>query len=62
MNLQEVRKRYPKHSLFLSATKNISKPLKITYLRYAIERPGDIVEDTGGVIYCFETNTWAENV
>ena len=34
-NLKEVKKSYPIGSHFLSATKNIKKPLKVTGLRYA---------------------------
>ncbi len=34
-NLKEIKKSYPIGSHFLSATKNIKKPLKVTGLRYA---------------------------
>ena len=34
-NLKEIKKLYPLNSLFLSATKNIKKPLRVTGLRYA---------------------------
>jgi len=34
-NLKEIKKQYPLNSMFLTATKNIKKPLRVTGLRYA---------------------------
>jgi len=107
-------KNYKPGTLFLSATKNIKSPLKVTALKkaehvdrlnrisqlerlmvivwnennppkenynqikeqffiencnklwsernYLLSLPKDIINSSGGVIYCGETNTWAEIV
>ena len=119
-NLKEVKKQYPKGSMFYSATKKIKQPIEITEIKFAehLERenqikalenkaitlyneycgafaskytevkfnnkhfisdnkiipilkeeieylqslPKDIVNSDGGVIYCGESNVWAEKV
>lgn len=60
MNIKQVRENYPKNSFFISATGMVKVPLMVTHLRYSEVRHGDIVEENGGVIYCAETNKWAE--
>jgi len=59
--LKQARESYKKNTYFLSATGKIKTPLKITHLIKS-ELTGDILEVTGGVIYCNETDTWAIHI
>lgn len=64
INLKEIKKQYPKNSLFFSATKNIKQPLQVFTIKFAehLDRESRIKEMQDKVIelyneYCGEFAT-----
>jgi len=57
--LEQAREKFPKDTLFLSATGLLKSPMKVTILKLSEISKGVIVNDNGGVIY---DGRWAVKV
>lgn len=60
--LKEANKRYPVGTSFISATGNLSRPLKITGLRLSENYKNTVVDVMMGVVYDGSTGAWAKIV
>jgi len=58
--LKQARERFPKDTLFLSATGNLKKPLRVTALRMSEVFKNTVVNTEMGVI--FTEGVWATKV
>lgn len=58
--LKIAKEKYPKGSLFLSATNNLKSPLKVHSLRVAENYNNTVVDIEGGVI--FTEGVWAQKI
>lgn len=57
--LKLAKEKYPKNTLFLSATNNLKSPLKVHSLRMGEVIKDSIYNSEGGVIYDSKSKTWA---
>lgn len=62
--LKTAEKNYKEGEYFLSATKNVKAPIKVTFLKISENYPNCIVNSEGGVICekIGEEVVWAEKV
>ena len=58
--LKLAKEKFPKGSLFISATNNLKSPLKVHSLRMSENYKNTVVDIEGGVI--FTDNRWAKKV
>lgn len=60
--LEQAREKFPKDTLFLSATGNLKKPLRVTALRMSEVFKNTVVNTEMGVVYDGSTGVWATKV
>lgn len=60
--LKQAKEKFPKGSLFYSASGLINSPIRVTSLRESENYKGVIVNSEGGVIYDGESKVWAKKI
>ncbi len=63
--LKIARKEYPKGTLFLSATGNLTAPISVNLLKISESYNNTISNESGGIIYMEDENgaeIWAKKV
>jgi len=60
--LEQAREKFPKNTLFLSATGMIKSPMRIEGLRMSEQYKSTVVNTSGGIVYDGSSSSWAVKV
>lgn len=60
--LDQAREKFPKDSLFLSATGMIKSPMRVEGLRMSEQYKSTVVNTSGGILFDGSTGKWAVKI